>query len=68
MSNFEECNPRIIIQQSKDHRDAMNQLLQTIELDINDPESLVTFVGNVKVSQNPTITFYDHKIKDSNGT
>lgn len=32
-----------LLQQSKDHRDAMNQLLQIIELDINDPKSFTTF-------------------------
>lgn len=33
-----------LLQQSKDHRDAMNQILQRIELEINDPKSFVTFV------------------------
>lgn len=41
----------------------MNKLFQTIELDINDLESFAIFLGNVKVRQNPTITFYDHEIK-----
>jgi len=52
-----------LLQQSKNHRDVMNQLLQTIELDINDPESFESFVGNIKTSQKPTIVFYDHKGK-----
>lgn len=45
----------------------MNQLLQIIELDISDPKSFTNFMGNIKVIQKPTITFYDHKIKYPNG-
>jgi len=37
-----------LLQQSKDHRDAMNHILQKLELDINDPESFATLLGNIK--------------------
>ena len=43
----------------------MNQLLQTIKLDINDPKSFISFVRNVKTSQKPIITFQDHKVRKS---
>jgi len=52
-----------LLQQSKDHRDAMNHILQKLELDINDPKSFTTLVGNIKQIQRPVITFYDHEIK-----
>ena len=52
-----------LLQQSKDHRDVMNHILQKLELDVNDPESFATLVSNIKQIQKPTITFYDHEIK-----
>lgn len=52
-----------LLQHSKDHRDAMNPILQWIELDINDPKSFVNFVGNIKMLQKPSITFNDHEVK-----
>ena len=52
-----------LLQQSKDHRDTMNHILQKLELDINDPESFATLVRNIKQIQKPEITFYDHEIK-----
>ena len=52
-----------MLQQSKDHRHAMNHILQKNELAINDPESFVTLVGNTKQIQKPAITFYNHEIK-----
>jgi len=52
-----------LLQQSKDHRDAMNNILQKLELDVNDPESFATLVSNIKQIQKPAITFYDHEIK-----
>jgi len=39
-----------LLQQSKDHKDVMNQLLQMIKIDINSPQSFVTFMGNIKTS------------------
>lgn len=54
-----------LLQQSKDHRDIMNQLLQIIEIDINNPESFATFVGNFKKIQKFIIVFYDHELKDT---
>lgn len=55
-----------LLQQSKDHKEAMNQLLRIIELDINDLKSFVSFVGSVKISQNPTIAFYDQEVRSLN--
>lgn len=52
-----------LLQQSKDHQDAMNHILQKIELDINDLERFATLVGNIKQIQKPMSTFYDHEIK-----
>lgn len=46
----------------------MNQLLQTIEFDINDSKSFVSFIINIKISQNPIIASYDYEINKSNGT
>jgi len=43
----------------------MNQLLQIIEIDINNPESFATFVGNFKKIQKFIIVFYDHELKDT---
>lgn len=37
-----------LLQQSKDHQDVMNHILKKIEVDINDPESFATLVGNIK--------------------
>jgi len=55
-----------LLQQSKDHREGMNKLLQIIELDINNSESFVSFVGNIKINKKPTIFFHDHKGRKSN--
>jgi len=52
-----------LLQQSKNHREAVNQLLQTVELDINDPKSSMYFVGNIKTSKKPTISFHDHEVR-----
>lgn len=41
----------------------MNQLLQSIELYMNNSKSFVTFMGNIKASQKPTIAFYDHEVR-----
>ena len=41
----------------------MNHILQKLELDINDPESFATLVGNIKWIQKSIITFYDHEVK-----
>jgi len=54
-----------LLQQSKNNREAMNQLLQTIKLDINDPKSFMYFMENIKTSQKPTITFQDHEVRQS---
>ena len=41
-----------LLQQSRDHRDVMNQLFQKIELSTNDIKIFVAFVVNIKASQN----------------
>lgn len=43
----------------------MNQLLQYIELDLNDLDSFMIFVENIKASWKPIVYFYDHEIKKS---
>lgn len=52
-----------LLQQSKNHKDTMNKLLQSIELDINNIESFMTSMGNIKASQKLIIAFYDHEVK-----
>ena len=37
-----------LLQQSKDHWDAMNHILQKLELDINDLERFSTLIVNIK--------------------
>jgi len=56
-----------LLQQSKTYRDAMNQILKEIKIDVSDPKSFISFIENIKTGQKTIISFYDYEIKPNNG-
>ena len=47
-----------LLQQSESYREAMNQILQEIQVDISNLDNFISIVESLKISQ-PSITFYE---------
>ena len=56
-----------LLQQSESYREAMNQILQEIQVDISNPDNFISIVESLKISQQPSITFYEQERLSNDG-
>ena len=54
-----------LLQTSKAHRDALMDVLKSIEVQAQYFEAFSNFVGHVQSCDSSTITFYEHEIIES---
>ena len=56
-----------LLQQSKSYKEAMNQILQEIQVDISNPNNFISIVESLKISQQPSINFYEQEKLNNDG-
>lgn len=57
-----------LLEESKPHRDAMNQILRTMEINACNIDSFMTWINNIRIGSKHVISFHDHEMKTTPNT